>query len=109
MRSGGATFSAGFTWHTARVLDGASLSRSKTAFPGCASGRSWNATSKVCWITTKERPGDGDRWLAQADDLARELEPSNAAALLHRLASRYHKTGRWELAAETMRMIIDRY
>ncbi|MCG8585052.1 MAG: hypothetical protein MI757_10100, partial [Pirellulales bacterium] len=56
-----------------------------------------------------DNPGDGERWLAQADDMTRELETSDAVALLDRLAERYHMTGRWELAAETRRMILDRY
>jgi photosystem II stability/assembly factor-like uncharacterized protein len=56
-----------------------------------------------------QQPGEAERWLAQAGEMAGELEHSSAAALLYRLAERYHRTGRWELAAETMRTIVDRY
>jgi hypothetical protein len=57
----------------------------------------------------KGDPDKGERWLAQAGDMTRDLEPATAAMVLHRLAQRYHRSGRWELAAETMRMIVDRY
>jgi len=54
-------------------------------------------------------PRGGVELLAQTGDLLRGLDAGTAAALLLQLAQQYHDAGRWQAAAETYRLLLDRY
>jgi photosystem II stability/assembly factor-like uncharacterized protein len=54
-------------------------------------------------------PQSAVRLLAQIDELTRGLDPAGAAQVIYQLADRYHRTGQWELAAETFQLLADRY
>jgi photosystem II stability/assembly factor-like uncharacterized protein len=54
-------------------------------------------------------PQKGLQLAAQASQLAGQLDADGGAWILYHLAQRYHHGGRWEMAAETYRMLLDRY
>lgn len=54
-------------------------------------------------------PQKGAQLAAQTADLVGHLDPDGGAWILYHLAQRYHRGGRWEMAAETYRMLLDRY
>jgi len=58
---------------------------------------------------TEQDPQRGAQLLAQAGDLTRQLEPDAAGRILYHLAQRYHRTGQWPLAAETLELLAQRY
>ena len=51
----------------------------------------------------------GAQLAAQTNDLVGQLDADGGAWLLYHLAQRYHRGGRGEMAAETYRMLLDRY
>jgi len=51
----------------------------------------------------------GVQLAAQTSDLVGQLDPDGGAWILYHLAQRYHRNGRSEMAAETYRMLVDRY
>jgi len=55
-----------------------------------------------------DSPG-ADRLLAQAGELARDLEGDTAGRVLYHLAEQYRRHGRWRMAAETFEMLAERY
>jgi photosystem II stability/assembly factor-like uncharacterized protein len=57
----------------------------------------------------EQDPQAAVRLLAQTDELIRGLDPASAAQVLYRLGDRYHRTGRWDLAAETFQSLVERY
>ena len=54
-------------------------------------------------------PRGGTQLLAQTGDLLRGLDPTTAAGLLDQLAGQYFHSGRWDLAAEGYRALVERY
>jgi photosystem II stability/assembly factor-like uncharacterized protein len=62
-------------------------------------------------------PRAGERLLAEIGELVDGLDGNtdgnhdgdNAATIIHHLAERYKQSGRWELAAETLGQLVDRY
>jgi photosystem II stability/assembly factor-like uncharacterized protein/tetratricopeptide (TPR) repeat protein len=53
-----------------------------------------------------ERDG---RFVADFAQQTRLLEPARAAEVLFQLGERYHRQGRWELAAECFDLVVERY
>lgn len=49
------------------------------------------------------------RLLAQTEELTRGLDPASAALVIYRIADGYHRSGRWDLAAESYQALVDRY
>ncbi|MGD0517519.1 MAG: YCF48-related protein [Thermoguttaceae bacterium] len=47
--------------------------------------------------------------LAQSSELIRGLDYDGAGRILYYLADRFHRTGRWTMAAETFTILADRY
>ena len=47
--------------------------------------------------------------LAHADELTHGLDPGAAARMFFRMADRYRRSGRWDLAAETFTAMLERY
>jgi photosystem II stability/assembly factor-like uncharacterized protein len=61
-------------------------------------------------ILVQSESDDRDgRFLADFGQQTRQLEPARAAEVLFQLADRYHRKGRWELAAECFNLIVERY
>ncbi len=58
---------------------------------------------------SKDDPQAGTKLLAQTGDLIRGLDSDGAARVLFHLAWRYHRSGRWPMAAETFSLLTDRY
>ncbi|MBN2021352.1 MAG: hypothetical protein JW809_01025 [Pirellulales bacterium] len=57
----------------------------------------------------EQEPGQGPSLLAGAEELAGGMEPLDAGRVLHQLAEQYKRTGRWESAAQTLELLIERY
>ncbi|MGE0607538.1 MAG: YCF48-related protein [Pirellulales bacterium] len=55
-----------------------------------------------------DAPG-GARLAGQVHDLVGGLEGEEAGNVLHQLAGRYHRHGRWDMAAETLESFVTRY
>ncbi len=55
----------------------------------------------------EKEPEAGDRYLAGLGPLLDDLEPNSAVDLLNRLARKYHRTGRWSLAAESYSLLVE--
>ena len=51
----------------------------------------------------------GGQWLAQAASMTRGLDGPLAGRVLYQLARRYHRHGRWEMAAETFALLVERH
>ncbi|MEQ8786850.1 MAG: YCF48-related protein [Pirellulaceae bacterium] len=51
----------------------------------------------------------GAAWLAQLDDLTRGLSPTAAGDVLYQMASRFHQSGRGELAAQVHQALVERH
>jgi photosystem II stability/assembly factor-like uncharacterized protein len=47
--------------------------------------------------------------LAQTEELTRGMAPASAALVMHRLGDRYHRSGRWDLAADCFQSLVERY
>jgi photosystem II stability/assembly factor-like uncharacterized protein len=61
-------------------------------------------------VASSERSSvDGVRLLAQIGDVARGLDEATAGEVLFELAASYRRTGRWELAAEILELLPNRY
>lgn len=61
-------------------------------------------------ILAQAESNDRDgRFLVDFAEQTRLLQPARAAEVLFQLADRYHRQGRWELAAECFDLIVDRY
>ncbi|MBU4272936.1 MAG: hypothetical protein KKE86_11590 [Planctomycetes bacterium] len=50
-----------------------------------------------------------DQLLAQIGQLTRDLDERSAGQIIHQLADRYYRGGRWPLAAETFKALAERY
>ena len=48
-------------------------------------------------------------WLAQVDDLTRELGPDVGGEILYQLASHYRQSGQLALAADALDLLVDRF
>lgn len=53
--------------------------------------------------------GAAGQWLAQIDELTRDLDDESRGQILYQLADRYYRTGQWPLAAETFQVLTERY
>lgn len=53
--------------------------------------------------------GATGQWLAQIDELTRDLDDDSRAQILYQLADGYYRTGQWPLASETFQAITERY
>ncbi len=60
-------------------------------------------------LAQSEKDDRDGRFLADFAGQTRMLEPARAAEVLFQLADRYHRQGRWELAAECFDLIVERY
>lgn len=60
-------------------------------------------------LMTRSEDIVGGAWLGQVEDLTKGMKRESAGAVLHQLATRYHQTGRSDLAAETLRVLVQRY
>lgn len=56
-----------------------------------------------------ETTGGGQHILGEIDGLAADLGDEQAGQVLMQLAARYHRTGKWDLAAETLQRLADQY
>jgi photosystem II stability/assembly factor-like uncharacterized protein len=58
---------------------------------------------------SEKSPQGGVQLLAQAGQLAEQLDDDGGAWLLYHLAMRYFQTGNWEMAAETFQLLAERH
>ena len=58
--------------------------------------------------TEKDARGS-EQLLGQAGEMIVDLDPASAGLILYQLGDSYHRTGRWELAADTFTMLTTRY
>lgn len=54
-------------------------------------------------------PQESTALVAQTTELSRDLDAASAAAVLFHLAVRYHERGQWDAAAQTLRLLAERY
>lgn len=54
-------------------------------------------------------PTDNVGWLAQVDDLTRELGPDVGGEILYQLASQYRQSGQLALAADAFDLLVERF
>lgn len=73
--------------------------------------RSAQARRNLQAILTKSESKNGadGRYLAEVGDATRNLEVNHAADVLYQLGQRYYRQGRWELAAESFDLLVQRY
>jgi photosystem II stability/assembly factor-like uncharacterized protein/tetratricopeptide (TPR) repeat protein len=50
-----------------------------------------------------------EQFVAQIDELTRDLDAENAGQILYQLADQYYRSGRWPAAADTFQALVDRF
>ncbi len=50
-----------------------------------------------------------EQFVAQIDELTRDLDAESAGQILYQLADQYYRSGRWPAAADTFQALVDRF